>query len=296
MLTTLQIYIRLTLPQAKRREKFRHVPDADLVSPRPNTGEASSSTQQSATGDGCDTYIHGITAAVRAVGNRTLDVFVDTTNDKEIDQFRKLQMKWVVDGNLFLNVFDKDAWKQLLQFLRPALLKYSLNYNLIDRFQLEDMFMVIKEAVETFISKQKCVFTVPDGWEDQHKNHLINIVEVAGGIPFFRSQSTPQGEREGAAFYMEMCKDSLARPNNYGLVGDNPTVMNCVKTKVKQQPGPGGVLKMAANCHFHGIDTGFGHLRGITTENGPAAEFKIPALAEACNFSAYCVNFFKNRH
>jgi hypothetical protein len=59
--------------------------------------------------------------------------WLDQTSEREIDEFRQLQMVFLSSCNLRLNVFDSDSWNGLLRFLRPSLAQQSLNYNAIRR-------------------------------------------------------------------------------------------------------------------------------------------------------------------
>jgi len=54
---------------------------------------------------------------------------IDSTTPTEIQEFVKMQMYAISEGNWRMNVYDGTGWRSLLGLIRPALLPHTMTYD-----------------------------------------------------------------------------------------------------------------------------------------------------------------------
>jgi hypothetical protein len=128
------------------------------------------------------------------------------------------------------------------------------------------MFRSVQERVEQVMAGSPIICIIPDGWDDAHGNHIVNVIELADGIPFFRGQHNgaftvqarparaprrrqsrstvvrrpprgapaPQDVSQTAQFLFKELKKSLDHPKAGVILSDNPSVMQSLKRHARR--------------------------------------------------------------
>jgi hypothetical protein len=169
-------------------------------------GSAESGGAGAAAGGSGSVWLGGAAAALRNLPQNTLSGYVQRMSPEHAEAARQLLFKFQVAANLPLTVFDRHEWKDFLQVVSPAFATVTFNYDYIrcgcrdatgwrgsrsalrNNNYLNMFFTELHGEVERIKSAADAICTGCDGWTDSHHNTIINVIDVANGMPFWGYQ------------------------------------------------------------------------------------------------------------
>ena len=77
---------------------------------------------------------------------------------------------------------------------------------------LKKQFLEITAAVDELKAKTPYYSLQLDGWTSPTKEYIFQVISMVGGIPFFETQPTSQGQKCDAAWMLKQVEGRRARP------------------------------------------------------------------------------------
>lgn len=110
--------------------------------------------------------------------------FVDRISPQDIEEIRKLILRFFVANNIAFSIAECETFSALLKKLRPAFVyanglpsRYSLSGPYLDALY-EDVKQKVDAYIKAFLDAGGKMTLVLDGWDNTNRSHVVNLICV----------------------------------------------------------------------------------------------------------------------